>query len=181
MKKGLFITLTVLLFSACKNQYNIKTNAALPEYMKIVNGQTTINDSSIVCELSLKQLPTQLRFNSNGLKVNAREYEWGVYFDNNNDGNYDLSLAVSNWKSEKKKEKEGEILKYTQTNIWKIENEGGSNIGYIDSKIEGDKIILTALFGANKLNEISSSSKIKYQTYYNSGTETYKDSLIIEN
>ncbi len=181
MKKELFTMLTVLLFSACKNQYNIKDNTALPEYMEIVNGQTTISDSSIVCELSLKELPTHLRFNSDGLKDNAREYEWGVYFDNNNDGNYDLCLSVSNWKGEKEKQKEGEILKYTQTNIWKIEGKGGSNIGYIESKIKGDKIILTALLGANELNEISSSSKIKYQTFYNSGTETYKDSLIIEN
>ena len=183
MKKKQFFSITIItsiifLFSSCNMEIARQSTNEFPKYIEIVDGNTTINDSSIFCKLLIKQLPEKLRFNNTSVKSNAKEYEWGVYFDNNNDGNYDLSLSVSNWKSEK--EKDGEILKYTQSNIWKIDNEKGANIGDLEAEIVGDTIILTAS-GIKELNKISTQSKIKYQTYFTNGIEIYTDSLIIEN
>lgn len=179
--KTVFISLGVILCVACINQNNNKVTSALPSFTEIVDGQTTFSNSSITCILSLQQLPETLKFNNVQLNDNALEYEWGVYFDNNNDGKYDLSLSVSHWKDPENNELKGEILKNTQFSIWRISSEGGSKIGDLHAKIDENKIILTAPNDSKELNEISSNSKIKYQTIYNNGLEIYKDSLVMKN
>ncbi len=179
MKKGLIFTLTLILSFSCMNRSDKKVESALPGFIDIVDGQTIISDSLIICELSLKQLPKSLKFNSDQLLDNALEYEWGVYFDNDSDGKYDISFTVSNWGFPEKAEVVGEILKNTQSNIWRVGNEGGSEIGDLNTEVKGDKIILTTTYYSRELNAISSNSKIKYQTFFNNGLEVLNDSLII--
>lgn len=162
------------------NQHNPKPASEVPHFIKITNGHTTFVDSTIICELSLKNLPERMRFNNRELLVNAKEYEWSVYFDNDNNGSYDISFSVANWKHEAETESTGELLNYTQSNIWKINKDGGSSVGDLDAKLQGNKIILSTL-NRNELKEITPGSKIKYQTYYNDGEKSYTDSLIIKN
>lgn len=171
--------LSVILSVSCMNRTEKKIKSILPNYVEIVDGQTTISESLIICEISLKKLPKSLKFNNDQLMDDALEYEWGVYFDNNNDGKYDISFSVSNWNFPKKTEVKGEIIKNTQSSIWKIGNEGGSKIGDLDLEIEGDKIVLTTSSNTRAIDEISSNSKIKYQTFYNNGLKIFTDSLIV--
>lgn len=150
-----------------------------PDHIKIVYGETTLSDTTIESRIILQDLKDKLVFNNDAVKDNAKEYEWSVNFDTDNDGFYELSMALMTYKIEG--EEENYILNSTQSNVWKINKKGstvgGSVVGSLDTKISGDTIIFTAVRN-EALSGLSSNSSIKYQSYYDNGVEVFEDSLI---
>lgn len=179
VKISFFLSISLLTSLVYLDGSHKSFDSSMPDFIDILDGKTKINESSIKCEISLKHLDPVLKFDNSNLNDNALEYQWGVFFDNDSDGNYDIAFAISNFKQPDEFTQNGRIKDFTQSDIWKISDDITSRIDFIHSTIEGNKIILETLRWHKELNNISTHSTVKYKSYYNDGTTIFTDSLVV--
>ena len=112
------------------------------DFIDITEGSVIINDSAIVCMITLRYIPEQLSFNNPRLDLNYLEYAWGVEFDTNKDGSADYDLSLNHYYFGGP-QKMGDILSNTQKNLWKKTDGSWSSLSAIDASIEGNTIVLS--------------------------------------
>lgn len=178
LPNSLLITLGLwVCFAACSEK-NKTPNTEIPSFIKITNGNTLISDTTITCEIFLEHLPTELIFDNENLPNAFLEYQWAVHFDNDLDGKYDIVFSLSNFRFDVEEQMTKTIYNGTQSNIWEIKESYGDYFGNLVHEIEDNKIKLSVTGLHQGLKGISKQSKIKYESYYNTGSQKFIDSLI---
>jgi len=148
-------------------------------YLDIVKATATLREDGAVFGLELATLPGKIPFDAAGLETGAVEYEWAFELDLDSDGRAEYSIGLSSFKPENRKPADLPILTRCRAQAWKVEADSASSIEVpLEAAIEGSAIILTLNDSAVlPLASFSEDSFITVRTHWDSGKESFSDSL----
>ena len=137
-------------------------------------------DTEIIIEINILDIPASLTYNSVNLPDNYLEYSWKIDFDVDNDGTSanDIRLAMSHFKFPGSIQSTGDILDFTQKNVWLADDVGTaySLKGSISVTKDNSKLTFSVLRSEHpKLQNVDKTTPVKFEAFYKSSSESYRD------
>jgi hypothetical protein len=153
---------------------------SIDAFVSINKAVVSITDTIISVIFTMGNLPTNLVFNHTTLAENAVEYEWSMYIDIDDNGQFDYSLSTFHFKFPGKSQNTGAITNNSQTNVWKADTVGGSASTICNASccVIGNNITLLVPKSAHAdLVKITNAAKVRFRAYYDFGTVSNKEKI----
>ena len=158
------------------------TNVA---FIDLTEMTVKVTDIIITVTMTVADLPDQFTYNK--AKPNQLEYSWKILFDTDNNSKTsvgDLALYLSYLRHSHTtgaEEAQGALLDFTKPSfhvVSKANHSGYSDTGLFDDKISTTVSENTITFSVDKsshlkLNNITSSTKVRFETHYLDGSNNY--------
>jgi hypothetical protein len=148
-------------------------------YIDIMEAQVTYDDFYVTAQITMRELPSELTFNSKTLEPNYMEYEWSVRFDTDMDSNEDYRLSLTHVKWEGNAETQSEISEVAQAQLWKVEGDSSSALSIpVNVLVQGNSIILSfERTGEADASVIGDDSAVTFYAYHYNGVLNMSDEL----
>jgi len=140
-----------------------------------------IENSNVVVDVKLLDIPDYLAYNSENVPDGYAEYSWTVTFDVDRDdsSSNDIMLSVAYIKNISAPEIQDSLLDLTMKNVYRFPNGGAGQlpvIGHVILTQDNNTMTLTVPKNSNpSLEEINETTPFMVNTFYNSAGTVYED------
>lgn len=139
-----------------------------------------IENSTIVVEIKLLDIPEYLTYSSANVPEDYLEYSWGITFDVDKDNlpSNDIEFSVSYFKHLSDYDLQGSLLDFTQHDIWQFDNKGVEANVIGPALVTQNNVTLTFTVAKNlhaSLENINKTTPFRVFAYYNAAGTMYED------
>ncbi len=148
----------------------------IPGYLNILSVSTSLEGSILTTVFTVRDIPDEIKINSDSIEKGRPEIAWGVAIDTDNDEDtgdsafltrsgygYEYLLQAFNFKYGAEKKGSIQDLFTSQTKVWKLKGNGSiSETGNGKITVDPDAKTITLV---SRINEIKPDSYLYFYTY----------------